>query len=164
MSKSALRDMVFARYEERRAVIIKKRNQWQQQLDEDTRAFGEAFGQEAVESLGDTSLRLKAAAANMPSGNQQPEQPSGVVEKRGKRRRRRSRKAATNTPKINWKELIVGVLKGTKRGLKAEEIRAKLPPTESGKHFSVHGFQGCLNLLTHGKVLRKEDKKYFLNK
>lgn len=161
-TKSAIKDLLFARFEQRRSEIIENRNKWQQQLDEKVHDFGEAFGREAVTSLGNIILSLHAGGHNKPSANSAPPQEDRVVTsgRKTRRRRRRSRKAS-GAPKVSWKEEIVKILKASKQPLTAEEIRAKLPPTASGKNFSGRGFQGCLTIGTYHGTLKKDEKKRY---
>lgn len=91
--KSALKEMLFARFEQRRSEIIENRNKWQRELDEKVHEFGEAFGQEAVASLGNLTLSLHAGGRSKPlADSAAPQEGNEVTAVRKTRRRRRSSK------------------------------------------------------------------------
>lgn len=58
MQKSELKNLVFERFEECRTELIKKRNRFQQELDQDLHQLRQAYGDAAVQGLGDLLLTV----------------------------------------------------------------------------------------------------------
>lgn len=96
MQKSELKKLVFECFEKRRMEIIKKRNRFQQELDEDVHQLREAYGDAAVSGLGDLSLVVGSRKQAAPKGHQEEvAEPSQRFQT--KRRRRRQQQGPTKT-------------------------------------------------------------------
>lgn len=89
MQKTELKNLVFERFEERRMEIIKKRNRFQQELDQDLHQLREAYGDAAVSGLGDLSIAVGPPEQSLQAARRQPptETPQRSRTKRKRRRR-----------------------------------------------------------------------------
>lgn len=85
MQQTELKNLVFERFEHRRLELVKKRNRFQKELDQELHQLREAYGDTAVLSLGELILTLSQPQKPAPL----PTEPPAAKKKPQSRRKRR---------------------------------------------------------------------------
>ena len=127
MQKSELKNLVFERFEERRLEIIKKRNRFQQELDQDLHQLREAYGDAAVNGLGDLSLTVTQPES---APTKERRMPTETPRERSRpKRKRRQRPAGTPTVRSLLEEHVpvaVAAVAESKEEFQARDIHDHL--------------------------------------
>lgn len=123
MQKAELKNLVFERFEGRRIEIIKKRNRFQQELDQDLHQLREAYGDAAVSDLGDLSLAVNPP--ERPSEKARRQSPAETSQRSRAKRKRRRRPQGEPTMRSILKEhvpIAVTAVSASKDEFQARDI------------------------------------------
>lgn len=129
MQKSELKNLVFERFEERRMEIIKNRNRFQQELDQDAHQLREAYGDAAVNGLGDLSLTVGPTEQQTGRARRQPTETTSRRPRSQPKRRRRRRSQGEPTLRSQLEEYVptaVEAVAATKEEFQARDIHDHL--------------------------------------
>lgn len=164
MQQTELKNLVFERFEQRRLELVKKRNRFQQELDQDLHQLRESYGDTAVLSLGELTLTL-----NQPKKAPTPTEPAPAKKPRSRRKRHRSngepsiKAAVKKKTRVNWTAAISTALQGEPEGLKLIQLMARLRkagiPAVKAKG---PGFHGVLSRLVDRGTVKLENNLYRL--
>lgn len=155
-----LKNIVFERFEGRRVEIIKKRNRFQQELDQDLHQFREAYGDEAINHLGDFFLVLVPSKKK----RQEPTETTSQTQQplpQSKQPRRRGKSIAAG--RVDWIEAITAALKDVNKGLTKLQIRRKIVKQGTPKaKFKGAAFRRALSNLVYKSLITIKDGAYCL--
>lgn len=129
MQKSELKNLVFERFEERRVEIIKKRNRFQQELDQDVHQLREAYGDASVNGLGDLSLTVGPTEQKTERARRQPTEITSRRPRSQPKRRRRRRPHGEPTLRSQLEEhfpTAIEAVAATKEEFQARDVHDHL--------------------------------------
>lgn len=129
MQKSKLKNLVFERFEKRRMEIVKKRNRFQQEIDQDVHQLREAYGDEVVDDLGDLSLTMTQPKTKPAKGHRTPTKPKSKKTRSRSKRKRQRRTDGTPTIQSLLEEHVptaIATIVASKEEFRARDIYSHL--------------------------------------